>query len=101
MQTLAPGPLSYSLTLYALIECLATGGGAHLADAFDPGALAQRVAEERITRLVAVPAVVQALTDAARRDPARFAGLELVVTGGANLRPRSARGSPPPSPGCG
>lgn len=85
VQTLAPGPLSYSLTLYALIECLATGGGAHLADAFDAAQLARRVAAERITRIVAVPAVVQVLIDAARREPAPFAGLELVVTGGANL----------------
>lgn len=85
VQTLAPGPLSYSLTLYALIECLATGGGAHLADVFDPGRLARRVAAEGITRIVAVPAVVQVLIDAARRDPGAFARLELVVTGGANL----------------
>ncbi|MFE6734457.1 class I adenylate-forming enzyme family protein [Microbacterium sp. NPDC057650] len=83
--TLAPGPLSYSLTLYALIECLASGGGAHLADSFDPAAIARRVRAERITRVVAVPAIVQALTDAARRDSSAFARLELVVTGGANL----------------
>ncbi|MFB7844534.1 fatty acid--CoA ligase family protein [Microbacterium sp. NPDC056052] len=87
VETLAPGPLSYSLTLYALIECLATGGGAHLADAFDAAQLARRVAAERIARIVAVPAVVQVLVDAARRDPSAFAGLELVVTGGANLPP--------------
>ena len=85
VETLAPGPLSYSLTLYALIESLATGGGAHLADAFDATQLARRVAAERISRIVAVPAVVQTLIDAARRDPGAFAGLELVVTGGANL----------------
>lgn len=83
--TLAPGPVSYSLTLYALIECLATGGAAHMSDAFDAALMAKRVDEERITRVVAVPALVQALSDAARRDPARFASLELVVTGGANL----------------
>jgi acyl-coenzyme A synthetase/AMP-(fatty) acid ligase len=83
--TLAPGPVSYSLTLYAVIECLATGGSVHLADAFDPIAAGRRIRDEHITRVVAVPAVVRALTDAARRDPARFAGLELVVTGGANL----------------
>lgn len=88
--TLAPGPLSYSLTLYALIECLATGGSAHLADAFDPIRMAHRVPDEGITRVVAVPAVVQALTDAAKRDPSRFERLELVVTGGANL-PASLR----------
>lgn len=85
VHTLAPGPVSYSLTLYALIECLATGGAAHMADAFDAIEMARRVSEEQITRVVAVPAVVQSLSDAARRDPDRFGSLELVVTGGANL----------------
>jgi len=83
--TLAPGPVSYSLTLYALIESLASGGSAHLADAFDPVQLGRRIRDERITRVVAVPAVVQALVDGARRAPDRFSSLELVVTGGANL----------------
>ncbi|WP_427869464.1 class I adenylate-forming enzyme family protein [Leucobacter luti] len=90
VETLAPGPVSYSLTLYAVIECLATGGGAHLTDRFEPFGIAARIREEGITRLVAVPAVVEALTIAARRDPAALAGLELVVTGGANL-PASVR----------
>ena len=83
--TLAPGPVSYSLTLYAVIECLATGGSVHVVDAFDPFGVAARVRDEAITRVVAVPAVVQALTDAARREPGAFERLELVVTGGANL----------------
>lgn len=83
--TLAPGPVSYSLTLYAVIECLATGGSVHLADVFDPARISTRISAERITRVVAVPAVVRMLTDAARHDPSRFAGLDLVVTGGANL----------------
>lgn len=83
--TLAPGPVSYSLTLYALIECLASGGSAHVADAFDPAALSRRILDEKITRVVAVPAIVQTLIDAARRNPESLATLELVVTGGANL----------------
>ena len=88
--TLAPGPVSYSLTLYAVIECMVTGGSVHVADAFDALALARRIEAEHISRVVAVPAVVKALTDAARRDPDRFGSLELVVTGGANL-PASIR----------
>lgn len=88
--TLAPGPVSYSLTLYALIECMATGGSAHMADQFDAIAAGRRIEAEGITRVVAVPAVAQGLTAAARRDPARFSSLELVVTGGANL-PESIR----------
>lgn len=83
--TLAPGPVSYSLTLYAVIECLASGGSVHVADTFDALALGQRIRDERITRVVAVPAVVQSLVDATRRDPSHFSSLELVVTGGANL----------------
>lgn len=83
--TLAPGPVSYSLTLYALIECLASGGSAHVADAFDPAALGRRIRDEKITRVVAVPVIVQTLVDAARRSPESLAILELVVTGGANL----------------
>nr|WP_209044057.1 fatty acid--CoA ligase family protein [Brevibacterium marinum] len=88
--TLAPGPVSYSLTLYAVIESLATGGSVHVADEFDPITMGRRIAAEAITRVVAVPAVVRALAEAARRDPERFLGLDLVVTGGANL-PASIR----------
>ena len=88
--TLAPGPVSYSLTLYAVVECMVTGGSVHVADGFDPLVLARRIDDEAITRVVVVPAVVRALTDAARRAPERFAGLELIVTGGANL-PASIR----------
>ncbi|GAA4785877.1 class I adenylate-forming enzyme family protein [Microbacterium gilvum] len=90
VQTLAPGPVSYSLTLYAVIECLATAGGVHLADAFHPLDAARTIRDEGITRVVAVPAVVQGLVDAARRDAAALAGLDLVVTGGAHL-PASLR----------
>jgi long-chain acyl-CoA synthetase len=90
--TLAPGPVSYSLTLYAVIESLATGGSVHVADEFDPFTIGARIAGEAITRIVAVPAVVRAIAEAARRSPERFRGLDLVVTGGANL-PASIRSS--------
>lgn len=88
--TLAPGPVSYSLTLYAVIECLATAGSVHLADQFDAFGLAERVKREGISRVVAVPAIVQGIAGAAKRDPEALAGLDLVVTGGANL-PASIR----------
>lgn len=88
--SLAPGPVSYSLTLYAVIESLATGGSVHVADEFDAITVGRRIASEHVTRIVAVPAVIRALAEAARRDPDRFSNLELVVTGGANL-PSSIR----------
>ncbi|RAG74238.1 long-chain fatty acid--CoA ligase, partial [Burkholderia multivorans] len=71
--------------LYAVIESLATGGTVPVADEFAPLPLGRRIAEESVTRIVAVPAVVAALAEAADRDPERFVGLDLVVTGGANL----------------
>lgn len=83
--TVAPGPLSYSLTLYALIECLASGGTACLADRFDPLTAGRTIEREAASRMVVVPAMVRALAYAARRDPGRFASLALIVTGGANL----------------
>ncbi|MFJ2535629.1 class I adenylate-forming enzyme family protein [Microbacterium maritypicum] len=88
--TFAPGPMSYSLTLYTLFEVLATGGRMHVADRLDELWLSSRVHDEHITRLVAVPAAVTALTDAARRHPARYDGIDLIVTGGAGF-PASAR----------
>lgn len=83
--TVAPGPVSYSLTLYALIECLASGGTACLSDSFDPIATGRTIETETASRMVVVPAMVRALAYAARRDPQRFASLRLIVTGGANL----------------
>ncbi|KAB1640697.1 class I adenylate-forming enzyme family protein [Gulosibacter chungangensis] len=85
VHTLAPGPLSYSLTLFALVECLYSGGSCHVADQFDVLGASRRIAEAKISRVVAVPAVIQGLVEAAKRNPERFATLELAVTGGANL----------------
>lgn len=83
--TLAPGAFAYSLTLYATVECLASGGEAHLADELSLPGLGQRVAQQRITRIVTVPAVLRGLIAQATRRPEDFAGLELIVVGGANL----------------
>ena len=91
VHTLAPGPVSYSLTLYAIIESLASGGTIHLANTAGVTGMGGQVASAPITRIVAVPAVVQALIAAATRNPTAFDALELVVTGGANL-PAAIRG---------
>lgn len=85
VMTLAPGPVSYSLTLYAVIEALASGGSIAVADQIDPIQLGQRIAQLQATRIVAVPAVAQGLATAAGRNPERFTSVNLVVLGGANL----------------
>ena len=83
--TLAPGAFAYSLTLYAAVECLASGGEVHLADELSLPGLGKRVAQQRITRIVTVPAVLRGIIAQATRGPKDFAGLELIVVGGANL----------------
>ena len=83
--TFAPGPLAYSLTLYALIEVLGTGGSLYLQSRFDAFAAADLIAREPVTRLVAVPAVLPAIAKVGSRDGVVFDRLTHAVIGGANL----------------
>ena len=87
--TFAPGPFAYSLTLYAAVEALATGGTFHLSSSHTDGLvladLGERVARERITRIVTVPAMLRGIITQATRTPKLFARLELIVVGGAEL----------------
>lgn len=87
--TFAPGPFAYSLTLYAAVEALATGGTIHLSSSHTDGLaladLGERVARERITRIVTVPAMLRGIIAQATRTPKLFARLELIVVGGADL----------------
>lgn len=91
VDTFAPGPLSFSLTLYALFESLGTGGTVHLADRLDELWLTPRLREEAITRIVTVPSALHALAEAAERDPARLSGLDTVISCGAALPPSTRR----------
>lgn len=90
--TIAPGPVSYSLTLYALVEVLATGGSLHLQSGFDAVAAVRTIAQERIERFVGVPSMLLALAAAAERGTVGAAGaldpLRTVITGGANQSER-------------
>lgn len=93
MATIAPGPVSYSLTLYALVEVLATGGSLHLQSGFDAVAAARTIERERIERFVGVPSMLLALAAAAERaasagSPAALDSLRTVITGGANQSER-------------
>lgn len=87
--TFALGPFAYSLTLYAAVEALATGGTVHLSSSHIDGLaladLGERVARERITRIVTVPAMLRGIITQATRTPKLFARLELIVVGGADL----------------
>ncbi|WIK85028.1 class I adenylate-forming enzyme family protein [Pseudoglutamicibacter albus] len=87
--TFAPGPFAYSLTLYAAVEALATGGTIHLSSSHTDGLaladLGERIARERITRIVTVPAMLRGIITQATRTPELFARLKLIVVGGADL----------------
>jgi long-chain acyl-CoA synthetase len=90
VQTIAPGPVSYSLTLYALVEVLATGGSLHLQSGFDALAAVRTIEQEQIERFVGVPAMLLALASAAERSTGgdALASLRTVITGGANQSER-------------
>lgn len=81
----APGPLAYSLTLYALIEVLGTGGTLYLQSRFDPINATRLIDEKRIERLIAVPAVLPAIAAQAKRQGSALPTLTDVIVGGANL----------------
>lgn len=90
MATIAPGPVSYSLTLYALVEVLATGGSLHLQSGFDAVAAVQTIEREGVERFVGVPSMLLALAAAAERaaSPRALDSLRTVITGGANQSER-------------
>lgn len=90
--TIAPGPLSYSLTLYALVEVLATGGSLYLQSGFDAQAAARTIAGEHVERLVGVPAMLLAVLQASRRGHLPLDSLVEVITGGANQPEHIRRG---------
>ncbi|GEK80310.1 class I adenylate-forming enzyme family protein [Agrococcus baldri] len=83
VQTIAPGPVSYSLTLYALVEALATGGSLHLQSRFDAADAVRTIERHGVERFVGVPSMLPALAAAARGGDA-LASLRWVITGGAN-----------------
>ncbi|MGO3147669.1 MAG: class I adenylate-forming enzyme family protein [Leucobacter sp.] len=82
-----PGSLAYSLTLYGLVEAIGTGGSCIVAAGFEPIDAVRVIREERVDRLVAVPATLRALAVLERRDPGSLASLSWAIVGGANLGP--------------
>ncbi|TFC55512.1 MULTISPECIES: class I adenylate-forming enzyme family protein [unclassified Cryobacterium] len=84
-RTLAPGPLTASLNLYALAESLQAGGSFHTLERFDVAAVLGCLERERISRLVAVPTVLRMLADRAVAAGRVDRGLTCIVSGGARL----------------
>ncbi|PXA67146.1 class I adenylate-forming enzyme family protein [Cryobacterium arcticum] len=84
-RTLAPGPLSASLNLYALAESLHVGATFHTLARFNVAAALASIDTHDITRLVAVPAVLRMLAQRALAANEISRGLTSIVSGGAKL----------------
>lgn len=61
--TLAPGPMSASMNLYALAECLAAGSTFRALPDFSADAVLDALADDGVTRLVLVPTVLALLAE--------------------------------------
>ncbi|GAA3865668.1 AMP-binding protein [Leifsonia kafniensis] len=94
-RTLAPGPFSSSLTLYALCESLYTGAALFGLSSFDVGAALRCLRKNSITRVVAVPSALQLIAERALSadgaadggaDCAPGTGLTSIVSAGSKLQ---------------
>lgn len=83
-RTLAPGPFSSSLTLYALCESLFAGAAFISLSSFDVGVALDCLRERAITRLVAVPSALQMMVERDANGTAG-AGLSSIVSAGSKL----------------
>jgi len=90
-RTLAPGPLSASLNLYALFESLHAGGSFHTLGRFDLAAALASLQNDRITRLVAVPSVLRMLAGRVSAAGGVNRELRCIVSGGAALDAATTR----------
>ncbi len=80
MHTLAPGPLSHGLTLYAFAETLHIGAAFLGFERFSASAMCDALAQGDIKRVVAVPSMLEVIPASAR-----FPNLNNVTTAGAKL----------------
>jgi long-chain acyl-CoA synthetase len=82
---LAPGPLAHGLTHYALAEQLRAGATFHGLPRYDAGSALATLRSTRITRLVAVPTMLEGICRMALETGAVLKGLKTIVTAGAKL----------------
>ncbi|MEX5302747.1 class I adenylate-forming enzyme family protein [Kocuria sabuli] len=88
-RVLAPGPLSASLNLYALSECLYAGAGFATLPRFDVAAAHAEITGRGITRLVVVPAALRVLAERGLAAGVDAGGLTAIVCAGQKLDRRT------------
>ncbi|TFB72725.1 long-chain fatty acid--CoA ligase [Cryobacterium glaciale] len=84
-RTLVPGPLSASLSLFALAESLHAGAAFFALPSFDVGAAIACVTERRITRIVSAPAALRLISERGLASGADGTALSGIVSAGAKL----------------
>ncbi|WFR82675.1 class I adenylate-forming enzyme family protein [Arthrobacter sp. Y-9] len=87
--TLAPGPLSSGLGLYALSECLHAGAEFRTLQSFDVDAVHDAVEHDGVTRLVLVPSMLRELAERGILAGSDATSLRSIVVAGAKLDPRT------------
>jgi acyl-CoA synthetase (AMP-forming)/AMP-acid ligase II len=88
-KTLAPGPLSASLNLYALSECLYAGVEFHSLRNFDVGDAHAAIAHDGITRLVVVPTVLRLLSERGLLASVDASAVRTIICAGSKLDART------------
>ncbi|MFJ4207720.1 class I adenylate-forming enzyme family protein [Paenarthrobacter sp. NPDC089675] len=88
-RTLAPGPLSASLNLYALSECLYAGSTFHTLESFDVGDAHAAIAHDGITRLVLAPTMLRLLSERGLAGAVDASGIRSIVCAGSKLDART------------
>jgi acyl-CoA synthetase (AMP-forming)/AMP-acid ligase II len=90
--TLAPGPLSASLNLYALSECLYAGAPFMTLPSFDLAGVYRAINESAVTRLVVVPTMLRMIAERGAGLGAGAptgAGIASIISAGAKLGPQT------------
>ena len=88
-RVLAPGPLSASLNLYTLSECLFAGATFHTLGHFDVGDGHAEITRRGITRLVLVPTMLRVLAERGLAGEVDASGVSAIVCAGQKLDRRT------------
>lgn len=88
-RTLAPGPLSASLNLFALSECLYAGSAFHTLESFDVADAHAAISHDGITRLVLAPTALRLLSERGLAGDVDASGIRSIICAGSKLDART------------
>jgi acyl-CoA synthetase (AMP-forming)/AMP-acid ligase II len=88
-RTLAAGPLSSSLNLYALSECLYAGSAFHTLESFDVGDAHAAIGYDGITRLIVTPTMLRLLSERGLAGDIDASGVRSIICAGSKLDVRT------------